>query len=235
MDQSCSGTNIKYLGFCHVTCTVPTFHRKEVISVWYWHLPPRCFWSCCFIILVFIAFPETSLVKLSNQHYHSAYANIGKFVCCLQWPACHGAMLHCGTAASFPCQLIMPMDSHDCLSDSESCRVGVPAAACHLAPTPCRSFWCLAVCWKGSWLGLAWFGRVDRSVIADRIASGGHWLVHHLAELSIDRLVNANYASLWFPLGKGDHIRVGDILLRPSVLLYLLGRDSGLRALPMWM
>jgi len=90
MDQSCSGTNIKYLGFCHVTCTVPTFHRKEVISVWYWHLPPRCFWSCCFIILVFIAFPETSLVKLSNQHYHSAYANIGKFVCCLQWPACHG-------------------------------------------------------------------------------------------------------------------------------------------------
>lgn len=88
----------------------------------------RCFWSCCFIILVFIAFPETSLVKLSNQHYHSAYANIGKFVCCLQWPACHGAMLHCGTAASFPCQLIMPMDSHDCLSDSESCRVGVHAA-----------------------------------------------------------------------------------------------------------
>lgn len=189
MDQSCSGTNIKYLGFCHVTCTVPTFHRKEVISVWYWHLPPRCFWSCCFIILVFIAFPETSLVKLSNQHYHSAYANIGKFVCCLQWPACHGAMLHCGTAASFPCQLIMPMDSHDCLSDSESCRVGVHAALAIWHLCLADPFGVLQCAGKDTaWLGL---GVCDRSAIADRMASGGHWLVHHLAEISIDRITGS--------------------------------------------
>lgn len=62
-------------------------------------------------------------------------------------------------------------------------------SACHLAPLPCRSFWCLAVCWQGH--GLAWFGRVDRSAIADRMASGGHWLVHHLAEISIDRITGS--------------------------------------------
>ncbi|PVH31390.1 hypothetical protein PAHAL_9G132700 [Panicum hallii] len=47
---------------------------------------------------------------------------------------------------------LMPMDSHDCLSDSESCRVGVPAA---------HAIWHLCLVdpfgvWKGARLGLVW-------------------------------------------------------------------------------
>jgi len=39
--------------------------------------------------------------------------------------------------------------------------------------------------------------------------------VHHLAEISIDRLVNDT--SLWFPLGKSDQIRQHKAeLLRPD-------------------
>ena len=66
----------------------------------------------------------------------------------------------------------MPMDSHDCLSDSESCRVGVHAALaiwhlCHADP-----FGVLQCAGKDTaWLGL---GVCDRSAIADRMASGGH-------------------------------------------------------------
>jgi hypothetical protein len=52
--------------------------------------------------------------------------------------------------------------------------------------------------------GLVWVGRVDRSGRADRIASGGHWLAHHLAELSTARLVNGT--SLWYSLSLGRSV-----------------------------
>ena len=52
----------------------------------------------------------------------------------------------------------MPMDSHDCLSDSESCRVGVHAALAIWHLCLADPFGVLQCAGKGH--GLAWLGLV---------------------------------------------------------------------------
>ena len=157
MDQSYSGTNTKYLLGFGMSSQYSSFLLEKSGG-------PRCFRSCCFIIHVFIYSPlfmkgsfHVYSTRHLNKHYHSVYANIGKLlspVASVPW-----CMFSRETVVSLPCQWQCPW-THNCLSDSESRRVGVPAthAIWQLAFNP---FGVLQCAGKGR-LG---FGGVDRSVI----------------------------------------------------------------------